>query len=64
MVQEYEGGLKAFDTECINGTIKINWLRSFLKNSFWTHIPSRVFTKLGGINLLLRCDYDQKKLPV
>lgn len=61
-----EGGLKAIDIECINATIKTNWLRSFLKNenSFWFYIPSQVFLKLGGINLLLRCDYDLKKLPV
>ncbi len=33
MVKEYEeGGLKALDIECINGTIKINWIKSFLKN--------------------------------
>lgn len=33
MVKEYEeGDLKAIDIECINGTIKTNWLRSFLKH--------------------------------
>ncbi len=51
---------------CINGTIKINWLKSILKNenSFWFHIPSQIFMKLGGIHFFLRCDYDLKKLPV
>ncbi len=44
--------------------IKINWLKSFLKNlnSFWFHIPSQIFMKLGRIHFLLRCDYDLKKL--
>ena len=49
-----------------NGTIKINWLRSFLRNenSLWFHIPNQIFMKLGGINLLLRSDYDLSKLPI
>ena len=67
MVKEYEeGGLKAIDIERINKTIKINWLRSFLKHEkrFWFHMPSEIFTKLGGINFLLRRDYDLTKLPV
>ena len=65
MIQEYEdGGVKAIDHECINGTVKINWLRQFLQQpkQFWFHIPSEIFSKLGGIEFLLRCDYDLNKL--
>lgn len=29
--EDEEVGLKAIDIECSNGTIKINWLRLFLK---------------------------------
>lgn len=67
MVKEYEeGGVKAIDFDCINGTIKINWLRHFLKQpeQFWFHIPNEIFTKLGGIKFLLLCDYDLNKLPI
>ena len=67
LVKGYEeGGLKAIDIDCINGTIKINWLRSFLKNenSLWFHIPNWIFNDLGGVTFLLRCDLDLNKLPV
>ncbi len=67
MVKGYEeGGLKAIHIDCVNGTIKINWLRSLLRdeNTKWFHIPKHIFTSLGGINLLLRCDFDIKKIPI
>ncbi len=38
LVKNYEdGGLQALDFDCINGTLKIKWLRSFVanNNSFW-----------------------------
>lgn len=66
-VKRYEeGGLKAIDIDCINGTIKINWLRSLLRdeNSQSFYIPNHIFMSLGGINFLLRCDFDLKKIPI
>lgn len=39
-----DGGLQAIDFECINGTLKINWLKSFLNNNnLWFHIPREIF---------------------
>lgn len=67
LVKGYEeGGLKAIDIDCINGTIKMNWLRALLKNenSLWFHIPKYSFDQLGGIHFLRRCDFDLNKLPV
>uniref|UniRef100_A0A3B3H8X0 Uncharacterized protein n=1 Tax=Oryzias latipes TaxID=8090 RepID=A0A3B3H8X0_ORYLA len=45
MLTDYEEeGLKTIDVECLDGTIKINWLRSFLKNEkgFWYQFPSKI----------------------
>lgn len=67
LVKQYEdGGLQAIDFDSLNGTLKINWLRSFLRNqnSLWFHIPNKIFSELGGISFLLRCDFDIKKLPI
>lgn len=67
MVREYEeGGFKAIDTDFINSTIKINWLRSFLKNEnrVWFHIPNKILMKSGGIKLSLDVIMTLKKLPV
>uniref|UniRef100_A0A669EBX3 Reverse transcriptase domain-containing protein n=1 Tax=Oreochromis niloticus TaxID=8128 RepID=A0A669EBX3_ORENI len=67
LVKRFEdGGLQAIEFDSLNGTLKINWLRSFLRsqNSLWFHIPSKIFSDLGGINLLLRCDFDIRKLPI
>lgn len=66
MIRNYEeGGVRAIDFECIDGTIKTNWLKQFLnkKTQIWFHIPNNIFMKLGGIKFLLSCDYDLKTLP-
>ncbi len=41
MIKQYkDGGLQAIDFDYINGTLKINWLKSFLNNpKLWFHIP-------------------------
>lgn len=59
----YDRGLQAIDFECLNGTLK---LKSFLKhpNKLWFHIPSHIFSKLGRIDFLPRCDFDFKKLQI
>uniref|UniRef100_A0A8C6K9W5 Reverse transcriptase domain-containing protein n=1 Tax=Nothobranchius furzeri TaxID=105023 RepID=A0A8C6K9W5_NOTFU len=67
LIKDYEeGGLKAIDFEIMNGILKINWLRSFLKNDndIWFLIPSLIFNKVGGIQLLLVCDFEISKLPI
>uniref|UniRef100_A0A3Q2ZDV5 Reverse transcriptase domain-containing protein n=1 Tax=Kryptolebias marmoratus TaxID=37003 RepID=A0A3Q2ZDV5_KRYMA len=67
LIKQFEdGGLQAIEFDSMNGTLKINWLRSFLtnQNALWFHIPSKIFSNLGGVNFLLRCDFDVKNLPV
>ncbi len=61
-----EGGLNVIDFDPMNGTIKLKWLQNFVKKceSFWFDLPSKIFQKVGGIDLLLRCDFDIPKLPV
>ena len=42
LVKDFEdGGLKAIDFDCINETLKINWLKCFVTDcdSLWFHIP-------------------------
>ena len=58
--------MKAIDFEIMNGILKIKWLRSFLRNDdeIWFSIPSLVFSKVGGIEFLLVCDFEISKLPI
>ncbi len=66
ITKEYkDGGRQAIDFDLINGTLKMNWLKSFLNNnSFWYHIPREIFNNLGGIQFLFKCDFNIQKLPV
>nr|XP_023666313.1 uncharacterized protein LOC111843186 [Paramormyrops kingsleyae] len=66
MIKQYkDGGLQAIDFDSINGTLKINYLKSLLnQNSFWFHIPRELFKKIGGIEFLLRCDFNVQRLPI
>uniref|UniRef100_A0A3P9J195 Reverse transcriptase domain-containing protein n=1 Tax=Oryzias latipes TaxID=8090 RepID=A0A3P9J195_ORYLA len=67
MVKEFkDGGLKVIDFDSLNGTLKINWLKSWIKHnqSFWFCIPNHLFNKLGGLKLVLISDFDINKLPI
>uniref|UniRef100_A0A3B3IJR3 Reverse transcriptase domain-containing protein n=1 Tax=Oryzias latipes TaxID=8090 RepID=A0A3B3IJR3_ORYLA len=67
LTKKYEdGGLQAIDFNSLNGTLKINWLKSFIRNqnSIWFIVPNKIFSSLGGIQFLLSCDFDNKKLPI
>lgn len=67
VVKSYEdGGIKVIDLEIMNGVLKLKWLQSFLRSSheIWFAVPSLVFSKIGGIEFLLRCDFDIPELPV
>jgi len=50
----------------MNGTLKMRWLQSLLKNGdlIWFVVPSFVFQEVGGIELLLKCDFELSKLPL
>lgn len=67
LVKEYKsGGLNALEFESLVGTFKINWLKACLSNptSMWFHIPWNIFKKIGGLDLLLKCDFEVGKLPL
>ena len=67
LVREYEmGGINALDFESMVGTFKTKWLKAFLMqpNSMWFHIPNSIFKHLGGIEFLLKCDFEINKIPI
>ena len=67
MVKSYEdGGLNVIDFDIMNGVLKLKWLKSFLTNrdSFWFIVPNMIFKEMGGIDFLLRCDFECSSLPV
>lgn len=59
-----EGGLNVIDFDVMNGTLKLKWLQTFLrhKHSFWFRFSSKIFDFFGGIDFLLRCDFEPSKL--
>ena len=60
------GGLNVLDFTTLNNTFKINWIKHFLNNpsSTWNFIPNYIFSKVGGLEYLLSCDYKIDKFPV
>ncbi len=49
----------------MNGTLRLKWLQNFRNEdeSFWFSLPSRIFLDFGGIEFLLKCDFEVSKLP-
>lgn len=67
LVHSYEeGGLNVIDLEIMNSVLKTQWLRSFLcnTNSLWFVVSSSIFEKIGGLEFLMRCDFELSKLPL
>ncbi|KAK2840935.1 hypothetical protein Q7C36_012514 [Tachysurus vachellii] len=67
MIKNYEeGGVNAIDFDIMNGVLKLKWLKSFIQNShsFWFIVPNAIFSRLGGIQFFLRCDFECTSLPV
>ncbi|XP_024122537.1 uncharacterized protein LOC112143031 [Oryzias melastigma] len=67
LVKSYKnGGINTLDFEAMVGTFKIKWLKAFLlqQNSIWFHIPKNIFSQIGGISFLLKCDFEITKLPI
>ena len=51
--------LHAIEFELLVGAFRIKWLKLCLSN-----IPNSLFNKLGGLEFLMKCDFDPPKLPV
>jgi len=67
MIKDYKiGGLRATEFESMIGVLKLNWIKSYLTqpNSIWFHIPKCIFKKVGGLEFLLKCDFEITKLPI
>ena len=63
--QDYcEGGLRMVDIELAIKALRLAWIRRrlFSEKSSWKTIPDHFFSKQGGLNFLLRCNYDIKYL--
>ncbi|KAK2854313.1 hypothetical protein Q5P01_006974 [Channa striata] len=56
-----EGGVELLDFGDLNYGFKIKWIKESRKapDSLWYFIPVNVFEKMGGLQFLLLCDYDQ-----
>jgi len=67
MIQDYaNGGLKAPCIYSMYSAWKVKWLQRVLnsENAKWAHFGHAKFSKVGGLEYLLKCDYDVRKLPV
>ena len=60
------GGFNVLDFTSLNSSFKIKWIKIFLKNpnSIWNFISAHVFNSVGGLDFLLRCNYNICKLPI
>ena len=57
------GGIRMADTNMFNcKALKLAWIPRLIKsvNSNWCTIPNHFFKGVGGLNFLLRCNYDTK----
>ena len=69
MVQDYnKGGLRAPSIETMANSLKLSWISRFLPSipthddESWKVIPNHFLDKYGGLNFLLRCNYDKNFL--
>ncbi len=49
-----------------NTIFKLNWIKHYIKHKdeIWYIIPNLIFEKVGGIEFLLKCDFEVNKLPI
>lgn len=61
-----DGGLNAIDFDPMNGSLKLKWLQTFIKqvDNIWFNLPRCIFLSFGGVEILLKCDFEINKLPV
>ena len=60
-----EGGLSAPNIESMSKSQKRAWIAGLLKKKqawreFWKTIPNYFLQKYGGLNFLLKCNYNEK----
>ena len=62
-----DGGLRVTNVEIMFKSLRLAWIQPLLKNddeeeNSWSTIPNFYFNKYGGLNFLLRSNYDKKFL--
>ena len=69
MYQDFvDGGLRVPNMEVMAKSLKLAWISRFLSTDVlsrkenWKAIPYHFFKEYGGLNFLLRCNYDKKFL--
>ena len=67
MYQDYvDGELRVPNMEVIAKSLKLAWISRFLTTDVlsrmenWKAISDHIFREYGGLNFLLRCNYDKK----
>ena len=60
----HKGGLRMVDTEIMFKALKLAWIPRLLltENPKWKTVPDYYLKGVGGLNFLLRCNYDEKYL--
>lgn len=61
-----QGGLNVLDFGTSNTIFKLNWIKHYIKHTdkLWYIIPNLIFEKVGGIEFLLKSDFEVNKLPI
>ena len=68
MILDYDqGGLRAPSIDVLAKSLKLAWISRLLTDEptcsgSWKTIPNYFFEKYGGLNFLLRCNYDRNFL--
>ena len=68
LYQDYcDGGLRVTNVEIMFKSLRLAWIQRLLKSNdeeenSWSTIPNFYFNKYGGLNFLLRSNYDKKFL--
>ena len=68
MISDYDkGGLRAPSIDVMAKSLNLAWISRLLSEEriskeSWKVIPSYLLDKFGGLNFLLRCNYDKKFL--
>ena len=60
-----KGGIRMTDVDLMFRSLRLAWIPRLLTagDCNWCTVPYHFFRKLGGLNFLLKCDYDPKHLP-
>ena len=68
LYQDYgDGGLRVTNVEIMFKSLRLAWIQRLLKSDgkaedTWSVVPKFYFNKHGGLNFLLRSNYDRKFL--